>query len=51
MSLYKVFHLAQNLGRKSKYIRGRGLKTLWKWTTKNEFFSLFSTFITPYEKL
>ena len=38
MSLYKVFHLAQNLGRKSKCIRGRGLKTLWKWTTKNEFF-------------
>ena len=28
MSLYKVFHLAQNLGRKSKCIRGRGLKTL-----------------------
>ena len=28
MKLYEVFHLAQNLGLKSKNVRGRDLKTL-----------------------
>ena len=28
----------QNLERKSKGVRGLGLNTLWKWTTKNVFF-------------
>ena len=28
----------QNLRRKSKGVRGRGLKTLWKWATEHSFF-------------
>ena len=35
MYLYKAFHLEQNLKCKSKGVRGRGLKALWKWATKN----------------
>ena len=41
----KDFHLAQNVGRESKGVRGCSLKNLWKWPTKNGFFSLFSTFL------
>ena len=41
MQLYKAFHLMQNLGCKPKNVRGRGLKTLWKWATKNGFFLYF----------
>ena len=41
MQLYKAFHLMQNLGRKPKSVRGRGLKTLWKWATKNGYFLYF----------
>ena len=33
--------MAQNLGRKSESFRGRGLKTLWKWATKNGVFFLY----------
>ena len=51
MQLYKTFHSVQNLGRKSKGVRGRGLKTLRKWPTKKVYIFLFSTFITPLEKL
>ena len=41
MSLYKVFHLAQNLGRKSKCIRGRGLKLYENGLQKTSFFLYF----------
>ena len=41
MSLYKVFHLAQNLRCKSKGVRRRGLESLRKWATKTYFFLYF----------
>ena len=46
MQLYEAFHFAQNSGRKSKGVRGRGLNALETRTTET-FFPLFSTFITP----
>ena len=41
MYIFKVFHLAQNVGRKSKGVRGRDLKTLRKWVIENVFFLYF----------
>ena len=51
IQLYEVFHLVQNLGLESKGIRGCGTKHLTKMGYKKWVFSLFSTFITPLEKL
>ena len=51
MSLYKAFHLVQNLGRKSKGVRERGLKTLWKWATQKTgiFFFVFDIYYTAWK--
>ena len=41
MWLYKAFHLVQNLRCKSKDVRARSLKTLWKMGYKNRVFCLY----------
>ena len=44
IQLYKAFRLAQNLRCKLMGVRGRDLKTLWKWATKIYFFFIFDIY-------